>query len=136
MISHDKGQSIRTEDAITVIRALGQNPSLRDSQQALLKAGISAKSSLTYEELKLYAENIWNDEDDESFENLLYSAFKRFDKNQTGLIDFNEFRKIMLNYGEPLSSRECDELMTLADVNHDGKISYLGRLTLHHQKHH
>lgn len=127
MVSQDKGQTIRKEDAITVIRAMGQNPSQKDSQQALSKAGLNTKSSLSFEEFKLFAENIWNDEEDESLENILYSAFKRFDKNQNGSIESSEFRKIMLNYGEPLSSKECDELLMLADVNHDGKISYLGK---------
>ncbi|CAF0705613.1 unnamed protein product [Brachionus calyciflorus] len=121
LVSQDD-QTIRKEEAITVMRAMGQNPSQRDCAKALTEAKLNSKNNLTFAEFKLFAELAWDD--DESIEDMLSDAFKRFDKNRSGTIDAKEFKEIMLNYGEPLSQKECDDLMQLADMNHDGRISY------------
>jgi Ca2+-binding EF-hand superfamily protein len=57
----------------------------------------------------------------------LIQAFKTLDSNGNGVLDVYEFRSFMLNYGEPLNSYEFDELMKIADLNHDGKISFSGK---------
>ena len=123
MISKDGGRSIKREEALIVIRAAGQNPSQKEFINALNQANLNNKSTLTYDEFYTFAQIIW---EEELAENLLNQAFKKIDSNGNGWIDTNEFRDIMMKSGEPLDQNEFDEIMRLADVNHDGKVTYSG----------
>lgn len=123
MISKDGGRSIKREEALIVIRAVGQNPSQKEFINALNQANLNNKSTLTYDEFYTFAQIIW---EEELAENLLNQAFKKIDSNGNGWIDTNEFRDIMMKSGEPLDQNEFDEIMRLADVNHDGKVTYSG----------
>ena len=126
LISKDGGRSIKSEEALTVIRAVGQNPSQREFKDALNQAKLNNKSTLTYDEFYTFAQIVW---EEELAENVLNQAFKKIDTNGNGWIDTNEFRDIMMKSGEPLDQNEFDEIMRLADVNHDGKVTYSGNKT-------
>ncbi|RLN49631.1 hypothetical protein BBJ29_010143 [Phytophthora kernoviae] len=57
-------------------------------------------------------------------------AFALFDKDESGCIDRNELRSMMLALGQQLSSSEIDGIMQVADADGDGKISFTdGALT-------
>ena len=49
-----------------------------------------------------------------------------FDIDGNGLIDQLELRETMRNLGEELSDRDLQAMMTVADMNRDGKIDYEG----------
>lgn len=122
-MSTDSGKTIKKEDVITAIRAVGQNPSQRECSNALAEIRLSSSSTVSFEEFQLIAQRVWKEE---PMEELLNQAFKKFDKNGDGTVDTKEFKEIMLNYGEILNQKEFEDLMRLADLNHDGKISYSG----------
>ncbi|KAG7400853.1 hypothetical protein PHYBOEH_004064 [Phytophthora boehmeriae] len=51
-------------------------------------------------------------------------AFTLFDKDESGSIDRDELRSMMLALGQQLSSSEIDGIMKVADVDGDGKVSF------------
>ena len=55
-------------------------------------------------------------------EKSLTEAFKRFDKNNDGLLDLKDFEEKMTKSGEKMSAEEFSDMIRLADNNHDGRI--------------
>ncbi|OII75528.1 calmodulin-like protein [Cryptosporidium ubiquitum] len=52
-------------------------------------------------------------------------GFRLLDRNNSGYITTLELKQLLTTKGiSPLSSEEADELLFIADVNHDGLISY------------
>ena len=52
--------------------------------------------------------------------------FSIFDKDDDGFISVEELRNIMKNLGDKMSDEELDEMIDLADPNHEGLVNYLG----------
>ena len=51
-------------------------------------------------------------------------AFKIFDRDGNGYIDFAELKTVITRMGEPLTDKEADEIFQQADSNGDGKLDY------------
>ena len=49
-----------------------------------------------------------------------------FDKDDDGLISVEELRHIMLSFGEKMTEKELDEMITEANCDKDGQIDYEG----------
>ena len=58
---------------------------------------------------------------------LFMDAFKKFDKDGNGHIDFQELKKVLCGTGDRMTDEEVDEFFREADVNNDGKINYKGK---------
>jgi len=58
-------------------------------------------------------------------------AFRVFDKDGHGHISADEFRFVMRNIGSQMTEEEIEEMITEADHDHDGLISYDGHYILH-----
>ncbi len=57
-----------------------------------------------------------------------FLADRIFDKDDDGLISVEELRSIMKNLGEKMADSELEEMITAADMNHDGLVNYEGNL--------
>ena len=64
--------------------------------------------------------------DNDNEEDLL-SAFRVFDRDDSGKISKAELRHVMTNLGEKLTDEEAEEMMKEADIDGDGEIDYTGR---------
>lgn len=76
----------------------------------------------------LVLEKLWKREPKSDVEKSLSQAFKRFDKNNDGFIDLKEFEEKMTKTGEQLTSDEFKDLISNVKVDHNGRISYAGRI--------
>ncbi|XP_061905540.1 calglandulin-like [Entelurus aequoreus] len=54
----------------------------------------------------------------------LRAAFKVFDKEAKGFIDWNTLKYVLMNAGEPLNETEAEQMMKEADKDGDGTIDY------------
>ena len=63
----------------------------------------------------------------DSVEDEIKEAFRVFDKDGHGHISADEFRFVMRNIGSQMTEEEIEEMITEADHDHDGLISYEGR---------
>jgi len=54
----------------------------------------------------------------------LRDAFRIFDKDDDGLISVDELRHIMLSFGEKMTEKELDEMISEANCDKDGHIDY------------
>jgi len=62
---------------------------------------------------------------DSDAEQQLLHAFNVFDKGLNGRIATDDFRGVINNLGEKLTSNEIREILTEADMDGDGHIDYL-----------
>lgn len=66
---------------------------------------------------------------DTDSEEELKSAFKVFDRDNTGYINGPNLRNVMTNLGEKLTDEEVEEMIREADMDGDGLINYQGHYT-------
>ena len=57
----------------------------------------------------------------------LREAFNVFDKDGSGFITFEELKQVMESLGEKLTDAEVNEMLTEADEDSDGQVSFEGR---------
>ncbi|KAL4832085.1 hypothetical protein H8958_019493 [Nasalis larvatus] len=57
-------------------------------------------------------------------ESELRAAFRIFDKEGKGYIDWNTLKYVLMNAGEPLNEVEAEQMMKEADKDGDGTIDY------------
>uniref|UniRef100_A0A2K5Q4R2 Calmodulin like 6 n=1 Tax=Cebus imitator TaxID=2715852 RepID=A0A2K5Q4R2_CEBIM len=57
-------------------------------------------------------------------ESELRAAFRVFDKEGKGYIDWNTLKYVLMNAGEPLNEVEAEQMMKEADKDGDGTIDY------------
>ncbi len=107
-----------------IIQLLGQNPSQGKIKSSLHAVGLSKKDNVDFNELLAVITNVWAEEDTE-FE--LLQAFQKIDKAGNGCIETEEFKRIMLNYGESLTLKELEDMMSMFNTNNH-LIYYEGEL--------
>lgn len=105
----------------SIIRALGENPSVKDIDELFSKAATG--DNLTWDQ---FASNISSKLTGGNFTTeQIIEMFKVFDKDGDGHVSANEIRSVMAGvYGEPLTEAEIEEVIKLADVDGDGQINY------------
>ena len=62
--------------------------------------------------------------DDPNDEKELTETFKLFDEDGDGLVDGNDFARILSSVGETLPKEQLDELIKAANVGGGGKLNY------------
>ena len=67
---------------------------------------------------------------EEDQQKTLRRAFKLFDKDGSGTIDKLELERVTTQLGESLSKDELEQMLSLLDVNKDGKIDYDGMIEI------
>lgn len=60
----------------------------------------------------------------------MIEAFDVFDKDHDGRINYDELRSVMSQLGQKLSPEEIHHMISEADTDGDGKISYLEFATM------
>ena len=55
------------------------------------------------------------------------AAFRMFDRDKNGYIDYKELKFAMQNLGEKMCEQEIQDMMKQADVDGDGRINYEGK---------
>ena len=77
--------------------------------------------SISFDEfLALMARKMRDTDSDEE----MVEAFKVFDRDQNGLIQKDELKKVMEILGEQVTNEEIEEMMIIADPDGDNAISY------------
>ncbi len=128
-MSNNGGHTIRKDLVLKGLRAAHLNPSNREFNQAIKEVTFAQPDAVTFEEFRQIAERL---PEEENQEELLNECFKRLDRDGNGMISVQEFKDLMTKHGEPLSQSEMNDLLMLADHNHDGKINYSGKEWRHH----
>jgi calmodulin len=112
---------ITTKELGTIIQRLGQTPSESDLRLMIKEVDKDGNGSIDFEEFLSLMCSKMNDHDSE--EEML-EAFKVFDKDGNGYIGRSDFKIVMEDLGEPMTSEELDELIRDWDKDGDEQLSY------------
>ncbi|XP_036970152.1 EF-hand calcium-binding domain-containing protein 7 [Acanthopagrus latus] len=97
------------------LQQAGRNP----SQATLSKYWTSTTSKLNFDD---FCEILKCEKKTEETE--LLRAFKKMDVNGDGYISHSELEKALTNSGEKMTTEEVNAILSLLDVNKDGKLDY------------
>lgn len=112
---------ITTQEMGTVMRSLGQNPSLAELADIVDDVDPNETGTIEFPAFLLL---IGKRQKDKDTEEELKEAFRVFDKEQNGFIAAAELRHVMTNLGERLTEQEVDDMIKEAEVDGDGLINY------------
>ena len=116
-----KGE-ISEKELITVLRALGNNPSEEELETMIREVDEDGNGTIDFGEfLEMMARKL-NQID---IENELADAFKVYDRDGNGLVSLAEMRYFLTMQGPKLSHEEIDEISRTADVDGDGHINFM-----------
>ncbi|CAF0929040.1 unnamed protein product [Brachionus calyciflorus] len=118
---YDKKNSgnIKPNEIADVFRMAGQNPTIEDCNKMIAEAEEPGTGMLMFEDLEKICEKYWRNYENYALE--LREACVAFDRQDMGLMDFDEVKRILMQYGEQLDDNDID-LFASAFVNDTGKI--------------
>lgn len=115
-----KGE-ISEKELITVLRALGNNPTEDELESMIREVDEDGSGTIDFGEfLEMMARKL-NQID---IEKELLDAFKVYDRDGNGLVSIAELRYFLTNQGPKLSHEDLDEIAKTADIDGDGHINF------------
>ena len=116
-----------------IMRTLGKNFSNQELNSIIQEIEIKGKGFIELDKfIELMAHNKIDENTLKIEQTNLINAFKYFDREQTGLIDYEEFKHILQSVSERLSQDEIKSLdeLCLSQVDENGKFNYKDFLDL------
>lgn len=120
--------TISTKELGKVLRMLGQNPSEQELQEMVDEVDEDGSGTIDFDEFtqmmskQLAAEAL--EQIPERPEKELAEAFRIFDKNCDGYLDFDEIKAVLDCCGEKFEEWEIKTFIAEGDKNDDGKMDY------------
>ncbi|KAK7304208.1 hypothetical protein RJT34_15329 [Clitoria ternatea] len=115
----DSDGSLTIWELSAMLRSLGHKPSIDEIDVLLANMDSNGNGFVEFEELvdAILLEILCNQE-------MLHAVFKCFDRDGNGYITAAELAGTMAKMGQPLTYRELTEMITEADTDGDGVISF------------
>lgn len=118
----DGSGTITTKELLPVLRSIGQNPTEDEILGLVIEYDVNGDGTIDFDEFIEMMTKHTQETVDQTAE--MREAFKIFDRDGNGYIDFAELKTVITRMGEPLTDKEADEIFKQADSNGDGKLDY------------
>ena len=119
----DMGGTIDGDELGDLMRTLGQEPTEVELEKMIKLADADGSGDIDFAEFTVLIAHKMKDDDGSLKEQKLKQAFAVFDTDGSGFIDSSEMRRIMINLGENISTKDVDEILKEFDRDGDGQIS-------------
>eukprot|EP00051_Salpingoeca_urceolata_P004393 m.64662 g.64662 ORF g.64662 m.64662 type:complete len:168 (+) comp13606_c1_seq2:88-591(+) len=117
--------TISVKELTNVMRTLGHNPSRGDMERLMASADLNHDGKLQFDEFYTVLTEQLKFTPDKSTSTLeIVESFRVFDVTREGWLSVEQFKHVLMNYGERLPEREADKMIAMCDVNKDGFINY------------
>ena len=123
LFDKEGNKEISTKELITVLRALGNNPTQEEIDQMILEVDEDGSGTIDFGEfLEMMARKLTRI----NIPQELNDAFRVFDKDGNGLVSLAELRYTLTTAenGPKISHEDFDDIARKADVDGDGHIDY------------
>ncbi|KAF7668495.1 hypothetical protein LDENG_00006900 [Lucifuga dentata] len=122
MFDEEGNGDVKTQELERLMSLMGINPTKRELSQMAKDVDKDGKGVFNCDSflglMALFHERTKNQDAE------LRAAFKVFDKEAKGYIDWNTLKYVLMNAGEPLNETEAEQMMKEADKDGDGTIDY------------
>ncbi|XP_022333665.2 uncharacterized protein LOC111130740 [Crassostrea virginica] len=118
----DSSGSIDKTELITVMRAVGLNPSKKEVDKIIKSVAEKGNNTISWPVFEELLSSSWKSVKQSKLEML--ASFHIFDINKDGFVDASELKRTLTSMGESLTDEEAEVLLRTADTNGDGKIDY------------
>ncbi|XP_005986107.1 calglandulin [Latimeria chalumnae] len=122
MFDEEGNGLVKTEELCRLMSLLAINPTKRELVQMAKDVDKDNKGTFNCDAflvlMGIYHEKAKNQDAE------LRAAFKVFDKEEKGYIDWNTLKYVLMNAGEQLNETEAEQMMKEADKDGDGTIDY------------
>ena len=116
------GNGYITNDELgTVLRKMGQEPTDEEVEQMIAEIDEDGDGTIDFEEFCELMEKRMSDDNTEAD---IIEVFKVFDNDGSGNISAAELKHILCNLEEPLTAGEVEWIVSEADIDGDGTISF------------
>ena len=123
----DHDGKISATEMGNIMRTLGKNFSDKEFNEIINKIETQGNGYVELHEfLNLMAENKTDENTLKEEQTNLIQAFSYFDRDNSGYIDYNEFKHILTTVSEKLSPKEVEKLDELckSQIDENGKLKY------------
>ena len=115
--------SITVNQLVMLMKALKQSLNKNELENILNEFNIKEDGRIYFNQfLKIMAKRLKNIKEDE--DKYLKNLFSNLDRNNNGLISIHEIRYIVTHSKENISENDIETIMTEADTDGDGLISF------------
>ena len=121
LFDEDNNGSIDEKELGNVFRSLGQYYTQAELQEMIGEIDADGSGVVEFDEFLRLMQRRMRDTDTEEE---MVEAFKVFDRDGDGLISLNELKLVMRQIGEPLSERDCQDIITSGDRDNDNKLNF------------
>ncbi|CAH2062379.1 unnamed protein product, partial [Iphiclides podalirius] len=120
LLDHSGEGKIKADDFRVVIKALGYEPTKEELQQMINGVDKTQSGKLSFEnfETAIMRKIMSQDSDGD-----IMKSFRLFDNDDTGVISFDNVKRVSELLGANLTDEEIEEMMDDADKDFDGVIS-------------
>ncbi|GMR33022.1 hypothetical protein PMAYCL1PPCAC_03217 [Pristionchus mayeri] len=121
LFDRDGDGSITTKDLGTVMRSLGQKPTVTELLEMVDEVDVDGNGTIDFPE---FLSMMTRKRKDIDCEEEIREAFKVYDRDGNGVISAAELRLVMQDLGEKLSEEEVNAMIAEADIDGDGQVNY------------
>ncbi|XP_028622425.1 calmodulin-alpha-like [Grammomys surdaster] len=116
IFNKDDDTTLTTKELGTVMRSLDQNLTETELQDLINEVDGDRNGTIDFQEFLTMVARKMKDTDSEEE---IREAFRVFDKDGNGYLSAAELNHVMTNFGEKLTDKEVDEMITEANIYGD-----------------
>ncbi|XP_002129217.2 calglandulin-like [Ciona intestinalis] len=124
MFDEEDVGEVNVAELTKMMTLLGWDPSQNELEQVIRAAKLKPRGKMSKCQFMNLMEIWCSDNKEKHSDEELAKAFKVFDKDGSGYIEWEELKYVMQGTGEPLSDEEVTIMMKEADKDGDGRIDY------------
>lgn len=125
MFDENGDQTISEKELRSIMKTLGQNPTEAEIKDLIEEVDEDGNHLIDFEEFLVLMAKAVKDQD---MQEMCVEAFKMFDKTGKGLLNINDLKNVLQNFGDKTNEAEINEWLKDLELNQQNELDYEGFL--------